>query len=351
MSFVLLNAGDGPAQVSIEFFNPGGFRQALPFETGDSFDRRDFELIPHASVTLRTTGASDPLRTGYAILRADRQGVSGVAVFHFESGAETSVLPVSATRVCSLPGERNAHVDTGFAVFRPGDASITLRAYDPAGNLWETCSLSMEGRQTANFLSEAFTKLPTPFHGTITVESSEPFALVGLRFGAYALSTVPVVTGVDDAQVPGGVGSAEARFSPRGGIRDRLIDEIDRAASTIDVAIYSFTSDELGRALIRARNRGVRVRIVTDRQQAGGLGSEIPYLESLGFQVRRCQGEGLYGSMHHKFMVVDGNALVTGSYNWSAAAEQNNYENALFLSTAPVIDDYRAEFSRLLQCP
>ncbi len=51
--------------------------------------------------------------------------------------------------------------------------------------------------------------------------------------------------------------------------------------------------------------------------------------------------------MHNKFMIVDGQLLVTGSYNWSASAESYNYENALFVTAAATIQKYQAEFERL----
>jgi hypothetical protein len=102
--------------------------------------------------------------------------------------------------------------------------------------------------------------------------------------------------------------------------------------------------------VVSAKSRGVQIRVVADAGQANGLGGEIPTLESLGFSVRRCNGGTSSGDMHNKYMVVDGKFLFTGSYNWSARAEDSSYENALFVTGSPVIADYMNDFTRLWSC-
>jgi hypothetical protein len=105
--------------------------------------------------------------------------------------------------------------------------------------------------------------------------------------------------------VPGGT---SALFSPDGGIHNRLIIEITRAQSTIDIAIYSFTAD----ALIAARNRDVSSRIIADSSQTDISGSVIATLEGLGFNLKRLSGISS-GIMPNKFMIIDGKLLVAGA--------------------------------------
>jgi phosphatidylserine/phosphatidylglycerophosphate/cardiolipin synthase-like enzyme len=112
----------------------------------------------------------------------------------------------------------------------------------------------------------------------------------------------------------------------------------------IYVAIYSFTSDRLAEALIEARRRGVDVRVVMERREANGTGSEYPRLRGAGVEVRLDANPGL---MHHKFMVIDGEIVVTGSYNWSAAAEEKNDENLVVIRDREVAGAYEREFERI----
>jgi phosphatidylserine/phosphatidylglycerophosphate/cardiolipin synthase-like enzyme len=119
---------------------------------------------------------------------------------------------------------------------------------------------------------------------------------------------------------------------------------ISRANSTIRVAIYSFTSDPLGDALVAAKARGVDVRVYVENDGVSGSGSEYPKLTASGVAVKADSRSAL---MHHKFMVVDGSVVATGSYNWSASAEDSNDENLIVIRSASLAQDYTAEFNRL----
>jgi phosphatidylserine/phosphatidylglycerophosphate/cardiolipin synthase-like enzyme len=125
---------------------------------------------------------------------------------------------------------------------------------------------------------------------------------------------------------------------------DLLTGLIRGAKDRIYVAIYPFTSDRLAEALIEARRRGVDVRVVMERREADGTGSEYPRLLGAGVEVRLDANPGL---MHHKFMVIDGEIVVTGSYNWSAAAEERNDENLVVIRDREVAGAYEREFERI----
>jgi phosphatidylserine/phosphatidylglycerophosphate/cardiolipin synthase-like enzyme len=125
---------------------------------------------------------------------------------------------------------------------------------------------------------------------------------------------------------------------------DLLTGLIKGSKDRIYVAIYSFTSDRLAEALIEARRRGVDVRVVMERREANVTGSEYPRLLGAGVDVRLDANPGL---MHHKFMVIDGEIVVTGSYNWSAAAEERNDENLVVIRDRGVAGAYEREFERI----
>jgi phosphatidylserine/phosphatidylglycerophosphate/cardiolipin synthase-like enzyme len=125
-----------------------------------------------------------------------------------------------------------------------------------------------------------------------------------------------------------------------------LISLINRANRSVYVAVYSFTRDSLATALISAKERGVEVRVVIERERAYEQGSEYPRLKSAGVDVRL---DGNPNSMHHKFMVIDGYIVVTGSYNWSSAAEERNDENVVVIFDRDVAQRFVQEFERVWQ--
>jgi phosphatidylserine/phosphatidylglycerophosphate/cardiolipin synthase-like enzyme len=125
-----------------------------------------------------------------------------------------------------------------------------------------------------------------------------------------------------------------------------LISLINRANRSVYVAVYSFTRDSLATALIYAKERGVEVRVVIERERAYEQGSEYSRLKSAGVDVRL---DGNPNLMHHKFMVIDGHVVVTGSYNWSSAAEDRNDENIVVIFDRDVAQRFVQEFERVWQ--
>jgi len=138
----------------------------------------------------------------------------------------------------------------------------------------------------------------------------------------------------------------EAYFSPEGHTQERIIKAIDVSNSTIDLAIYSFTAQEIKSAFERAKQRGVKIRIIADSTQAKGTHSLIQALIDEGFNVKITHGKER-GIMHNKFAIFDKQFLFTGSYNWTNNAEHFNYENAIFLSDPETIAQYQKEFDNL----
>jgi phosphatidylserine/phosphatidylglycerophosphate/cardiolipin synthase-like enzyme len=120
----------------------------------------------------------------------------------------------------------------------------------------------------------------------------------------------------------------EVYFSPNGYCQEAILREIEAAQVTIDVAMYSFTSEPIAEVLVDAMERGVAIRVLLDKQQAAGRYSQGNYLDSCGIEVRIEDWSGL---MHHKFAVIDSSVLLVGSYNWSANAERSNNENLLVI--------------------
>jgi phosphatidylserine/phosphatidylglycerophosphate/cardiolipin synthase-like enzyme len=135
-------------------------------------------------------------------------------------------------------------------------------------------------------------------------------------------------------------------FSP-GNVTSHLERAIDASHTSIDLANFSFTSEVLRDALLRAKNRGVAVRIVFDAQQYKYL-SEMTWFADNGFDVLLSAGKsGEKGVMHHKFAVFDGGLVEAGSFNWTRNGEKNNYENAMFLNAPDDVAAFEAAFKRI----
>ncbi len=135
-------------------------------------------------------------------------------------------------------------------------------------------------------------------------------------------------------------------FSP-GGVTAHLVRAIDASKSSVDLANFSFTSEDLRDALLRARERGVRIRIVFDADQYKFL-SEMRWFTENGFDLMLSHGkDGQKGVMHNKFAVFDGAMAEAGSFNWTRNGEKNNYENAMFLDAPDDVAAYAAYFARI----
>lgn len=139
--------------------------------------------------------------------------------------------------------------------------------------------------------------------------------------------------------------SVQVFFCPEDDCADHLIQKIDSAQNTILVAIYSFTLDEIADSLIRAKARGVDVRVLFDSGQGQSRYSEDERLAENGVQVRLFdKGSGI---MHNKFAVIDEGFVATGSFNYSANADRFNDENLVFLDDTKIAKEYEKEFEEL----
>ena len=137
-------------------------------------------------------------------------------------------------------------------------------------------------------------------------------------------------------------------FSDSDRVAEQIVGAINSSRSEIDAAMYDLTEPGIAGALEAAARRGVRVRLVADRQQAREPHSEVPDLRARGIPVRLSGGyRGSRSLMHDKFALFDGALAVTGSFNWTTSAEDFNFENALFVRDPDVVARYRQEFERI----
>ncbi len=134
-------------------------------------------------------------------------------------------------------------------------------------------------------------------------------------------------------------GTVEPAFTPWDDAEAAVLRVLHEARKTIYVQAYLFTSRPLARALIEAKNRGVAVDVLSDREmlvkdEAGR--SQIPHLAESGIPVWL---EVRYVAAHNKIILVDPEeatgAVITGSYNFTFSAQARNAENLLILRGNP----------------
>ena len=134
-------------------------------------------------------------------------------------------------------------------------------------------------------------------------------------------------------------GTVEVAFTPWDDAEGAVLRAIGESRKAIHVQAYLITSRTLARALIEAKQRGVAVEILTDREMLrGGENSQIPKLAAAGIPVRL---EARYAAAHNKILLIDPEepacAVVTGSYNFTWSAQARNAENLLILRGNPAL--------------
>jgi phosphatidylserine/phosphatidylglycerophosphate/cardiolipin synthase-like enzyme len=132
------------------------------------------------------------------------------------------------------------------------------------------------------------------------------------------------------------VGEIESAFSPEGNAERLVLKVINSASRDLRLAAYSFTSPTIVNALVRAKRRGVTVRVVVDDsalKSKPGMAA-LNLLAGAGIPVRTSHD---YAIHHDKYLIVDGRHVQTGSFNYSRAAAKSNSENVLVVWHNPAL--------------
>lgn len=115
-------------------------------------------------------------------------------------------------------------------------------------------------------------------------------------------------------------------FSPNHGATAAVVEALESARTTVRVQAYSFTSAPIARALAEAHGRGVDVQVILDRKETGSKYSSADFLAHAGIATLI---DGVHAIAHNKVMIIDGETVITGSFNFTTAAERQNAENLL----------------------
>ena len=137
---------------------------------------------------------------------------------------------------------------------------------------------------------------------------------------------------------------SEAYFSPGQECRNIILEQIESAKKYLNVCVFTISDNTISDALIAAHHRNINVRILTDNDKLYDKGSDIKLFAQKGIPVKVDLTDD---HMHHKFMIVDNEVLITGSYNWTRSAMEHNHENILLTREPEVIKSYSKEFEQL----
>jgi phosphatidylserine/phosphatidylglycerophosphate/cardiolipin synthase-like enzyme len=119
------------------------------------------------------------------------------------------------------------------------------------------------------------------------------------------------------------------------------VDVLGQATNSVLVQAYSFTSAPIAKALVDAHRRGVKVQVILDRSQRTEKYSEADFLKNNGIPTLI---DDQHAIAHNKIMIVDGYIIITGSFNFTKAAEEHNAENLLVINDPELAKKYTANW-------
>ena len=122
----------------------------------------------------------------------------------------------------------------------------------------------------------------------------------------------------------------EVAFTPQEDVAGMIVARIGQAKESVRMQAYLLTDRRIANALIAARRRGVEVELIGDaaQQQSGGL----PHLKALDRAGVRVFLDASHAASHNKIVILDGATVITGSFNFTQAAQARNAENVVVIS-------------------
>jgi len=150
------------------------------------------------------------------------------------------------------------------------------------------------------------------------------------------LCLADTITGKDIQQI-------SVFFSPRGGCSVAIVKELDAAQTEILLQAYSFTSEPIAKALLAAKKRGVTVKVILDKSQRTQKYSAYTFLKNQGIPVYI---DAAHAIAHNKIIIIDQETVITGSFNFTKAAEEKNAENLLIVKSKELTNLYTSNWNK-----
>lgn len=131
--------------------------------------------------------------------------------------------------------------------------------------------------------------------------------------------------------------NAQVFFSPRGGCTEAIVSEIAKAKTEILVQAFSFTSKPIAEALHKAKKAGIQVEIILDKSNRTAKYSSGDFTAHMDIPTYI---DAKHAIAHNKIMIMDKQTVITGSFNFTKAAEESNAENVLILQSKELAKAY-----------
>jgi len=136
----------------------------------------------------------------------------------------------------------------------------------------------------------------------------------------------------------------ENYFAPQDHVADHIVQVIQKAQSSIRFLAFSFTNDQIGKAMVARAQAGVNVKGVFETRGGDTAASEYGRMKKAGLDVRL---DGNPYTMHDKVIIVDESIVITGSFNFTAQADASNDENIVIIYQPDIAALYLAEFDKI----
>ena len=130
-------------------------------------------------------------------------------------------------------------------------------------------------------------------------------------------------------------------FTPPADVAAAVIEVIDQSKTEVLVQAYGFTHNGIAQALVRAHGRGVQVKVLLDAKTDATNRFVTDVLQAQQIPLRL---DASHAIAHNKVIVVDGEMVITGSFNFTNSAQTRNAENLLVLRSRGLADSYKSNW-------
>ncbi|MFO8028832.1 MAG: phospholipase D-like domain-containing protein [Cyclonatronaceae bacterium] len=317
------------------------------FGFSDHYIRRIFEAQHSIDIALYSTSGSVGTQIANFLSQAHNRGVDVRVILDHNTGTSTVESELQANGVPfilsdfgSMNSNRSGIHHNKFAVIdykggEPDDVWLITSSWnatdqgtdDQYQNMIEFQDVSIAGAYTREF---------DQMWGSTTTSPDASRA----RFGENKQVVNPMVFWIGDSYV-------RLHFSPQGGTENAIVKTIDNAQHSVNVGTMLITRFNIANALRDRHDAGLAVRGVIANTSV--TGSQFDNLASWGDFLHFPEGQ--FGLLHHKYAIIDGEetswngTVITGSHNWSGAANQVNDENTLFITDPRIANMYIQEFA------
>lgn len=160
------------------------------------------------------------------------------------------------------------------------------------------------------------------------------FLIVGILLGSIIALMITSNKGTTEV---------ETIFSPQEG--NKIVEQIQSANQSIEIEMFVFSSQEIYEELIRAKDRGVIIRVILEKRDSGGSNERtIEKLRESGIDARFATYE--YKLTHAKIIIIDGKIVIVGSHNLTKPALNENREASVIIKDPVIASAFRFEFEK-----